>query len=129
MTKCHHEKVDGTGYPQGLSGDDIPLGSKIVTLADSFDAMMTDRPYRARLTLDASLDEMRRNTGRQFSGEVVAAFCRLLLKEIDGVSKERVLIPMIGLKFDRPAIREKIHSMIAEFSDTSSAVDVLRATG
>jgi len=52
MTKCHHEKVDGTGYPQGLRGDQIPLGSKIVTLADSFDAMMTDRPYRSRLSLE-----------------------------------------------------------------------------
>src|SRR5882762_8124972 len=44
MTKCHHEKVDGTGYPAGLLATEIPLGAKIVTLADSFDAMMTDRP-------------------------------------------------------------------------------------
>ena len=57
MTKCHHEKVDGTGYPQGLRGDEIPLGSRIVTLADSFDAMMTDRPYRKALSLQPGLAE------------------------------------------------------------------------
>ncbi|HET9531735.1 MAG TPA: HD domain-containing phosphohydrolase, partial [Blastocatellia bacterium] len=114
MTKCHHEKVDGTGYPQGLSGDEIPLGSKIVTLADSFDAMMTDRPYRSRLPLDRALADMRSQTGKQFAPEVVSAFCRLLLREIEGGSRRRVLLPMIGLGFDRAPIIEMLNSMIAE---------------
>jgi putative nucleotidyltransferase with HDIG domain len=114
MTKCHHEKIDGTGYPQGLRGDEIPLGAKIVTLADSFDAMMTDRPYRARLTIDRALSDLRRNAGTQFDRMVVAAFCRLLLKEIGGLARERVLLPMIGIKFDRAAISDALNSMIAE---------------
>ncbi|HXF39792.1 MAG TPA: HD domain-containing phosphohydrolase [Blastocatellia bacterium] len=114
MTKCHHEKVDGTGYPQGLRGDEIPLGSKIVTLADSFDAMMTDRPYRARLTLERTLSDLRAQTGKQFDGEVIAAFCRLLLKEIKGTTRDRVFIPMIGLKFDKVAITATLDSMLAE---------------
>jgi putative nucleotidyltransferase with HDIG domain len=114
MTKCHHEKVDGTGYPQGLRGDEIPLGSKIVTLADSFDAMMTDRPYRSRLTLDQTLSDVRKHTDKQFDGQVVAAFCRLLLKEINGTTRQRVFIPMIGLKFDRVAITATLDSMLAE---------------
>jgi len=114
MTKCHHEKVDGTGYPQGLRGDEIPLGSKIVTLADSFDAMMTDRPYRSRLPLDLALGEMRRHTSKQFAPEVVSAFCRLLLKEIQGLTRERVIIPIIGLKFDREAAENQLTSMLAE---------------
>ena len=118
MTKCHHEKVDGTGYPQGLRGDDIPLGAKIVTLADSFDAMMTDRPYRSRLSLDATLSDFRRQTGKQFDEAVVAAFCRLLLKEISGATRDRVFIPMIGLKFDRVTITAKLDSMLAEFDRT-----------
>lgn len=115
LTKCHHEKVDGTGYPQGLQGDEIPLGSKIVTLADSFDAMMTDRPYRSRLPLDRALSDLHRNTGKQFAAEVVAAFCRLLLKEINGATRDRVFIPMIGLKFDRESIKGTLLSMIEEF--------------
>ena len=118
MTKCHHEKIDGTGYPQGLRGDEIPLGAKIVTLADSFDAMMTDRPYRARLTIDRALSDLQRNTGTQFDAKVVAAFCRLLLKEISGLARERVLLPMIGIKFDRAAISSTLNLMIAEMDGT-----------
>ena len=114
MTKCHHEKVDGTGYPQGLKGDEIPLGSKIVTLADSFDAMMTDRPYRSRLPLTQALSDLRRNAGIQFDAQVTAAFCRLLLKEITGANRERVIIPMIGIKFDRQEIAQILNSIIAE---------------
>jgi putative nucleotidyltransferase with HDIG domain len=119
MTKCHHEKVDGTGYPQGLRGNEIPLGAKIVTLADSFDAMMTDRPYRSRLTLEQTLSECRRQTGKQFDEDVVAAFCRLLLREIKGATRDRVFIPMIGLKFGRVAIAATLDSMIAELAGTS----------
>jgi putative nucleotidyltransferase with HDIG domain len=117
MTKCHHEKVDGTGYPQGLRGEQIPLGSKIVTLADSFDAMMTDRPYRSRLSLEQTLSDLRKHTNKQFDGQVVAAFCRLLLKEINGSAQKRVFIPMIGLKFDRVAITAKLDSMLAELDE------------
>jgi putative nucleotidyltransferase with HDIG domain len=114
MTKCHHEKVDGTGYPAGLLGSEIPIGARIVTLADSFDAMMTDRPYRSRLSLEQTLADFRRQTGKQFDEDVVAAFCRLLLREIKGATRDRVFIPMIGLKFDRVAITATLDSMIAE---------------
>ncbi|HJQ69680.1 MAG TPA: HD domain-containing phosphohydrolase [Blastocatellia bacterium] len=117
MTKCHHEKIDGTGYPQGLRGDEIPLGSKIVTLADSFDAMMTDRPYRSRLPLERALSDLRRNAGKQFAKDVVAAFCSLLLKELNGTAGERVLIPMIGLGFDRRAIQSQLSTMIEELKN------------
>jgi putative nucleotidyltransferase with HDIG domain len=120
MTKCHHEKVDGTGYPQGLKGDQIPLGSRIVTLADSFDAMMTDRPYRSRLSLDQTLTDLRKQTGKQFDAEVVAAFCRLLLKEISGATRDRVFIPRIGLKFDRVAITAALNSMLTDLDGPST---------
>jgi hypothetical protein len=99
-----------------LRGDEIPLGSKIVTLADSFDAMMTDRPYRSRLSLEQTLSDLRQQTGRQFDAEVVAAFCRLLSKEINGTIRERVFIPMIGLRFDRAAIRAILDSMLDELN-------------
>ena len=120
LTKCHHEKVDGSGYPQGLRGNEIPLGSKIVTLADSFDAMMTDRPYRSRLSLEQTLIDLRKHTNVQFDCNVVTAFCRLLLKEINGSARQRVFIPMIGLKFDRVAITATLDSMIAEFDGACS---------
>jgi HD-GYP domain-containing protein (c-di-GMP phosphodiesterase class II) len=119
MTKCHHEKVDGTGYPQGLRGEEIPLGARIVTVADSFDAMMTDRPYRARLPLDRALGDLRRNTGTQFCPKVVKAFCSLLLKEISRENRERVFLRVIGIKFDREATVTTLQGMLDEDGHSS----------
>jgi putative nucleotidyltransferase with HDIG domain len=68
----HHERFDGTGYPDRLAGKDIPLYSRIIMLADSMDAMLSDRPYRAALTPAAVEAELRRHAGAQFDPEVVA---------------------------------------------------------
>src|SRR5437016_2398722 len=100
MARYHHERIDGNGYPDGLKGDQIPPGAKIVTLADSFDAMTTDRPYRKKLPLTDVLEDFRANTGTQFEPAVVCAFCRAFLKEIDGSSKERRLIKLLGKNYD-----------------------------
>ena len=82
--KYHHERIDGRGYPDGLSGDQIPFGAKIVALADSFDAMTTDRPYKTRRSFEDVIEDFRLNTGKQFDCMVVLALCRSLLKEISG---------------------------------------------
>jgi hypothetical protein len=94
--RYHHERIDGRGYPEGLTGDQIPLAAKIVSLADSFDAMTTDRPYRKRRGLEEVVDDFRRNTGKQFAPEVVAAFCRAMLKEVNGETNNRLFIKMLG---------------------------------
>jgi hypothetical protein len=96
MARYHHERIDGRGYPEGLSGDQIPLGAKIVTLADSFDAMTTDRPYKRRRAIDEVIDDLRRNTGKQFAPEVVVAFCRALLKEMRGEVRPRHIVKLLG---------------------------------
>ncbi|MCK5307981.1 MAG: GAF domain-containing protein [Zetaproteobacteria bacterium] len=70
----HHEKVDGTGYPDGLKEDSIPLTARIIAVADTYDAMTTTRPYRKGLKPEVALDELKKEVGRQFDGEVVAAF-------------------------------------------------------
>src|SRR5258707_1698686 len=100
MARYHHERLDGNGYPDGLKGDEIPPGAKIVTVADSFDAMTTDRPYRNRLPLADVLEDFRVNTGTQFEPAVVCAFCRAFLKEIEGTSKEKRLIKLLGKNYD-----------------------------
>jgi diguanylate cyclase (GGDEF)-like protein/putative nucleotidyltransferase with HDIG domain len=69
-----HEHFDGTGYPDALSGEDIPLASRILLVADAFDAMTSDRPYREALPYEEALDELRRNAGHQFDPRCVAAF-------------------------------------------------------
>ena len=71
---CHQERFDGSGYPRGLSGEQIPLGARIFSVVDTFDAMTSDRPYRAALSIDAAREEIERWSGRQFDPNVAKAF-------------------------------------------------------
>lgn len=74
----HHEKYDGTGYPDRLKGPDIPFIARIIAVADTFDAMTTDRPYRKALSIQTAIEELRRFSGIQFDGEVAENFIRFL---------------------------------------------------
>ena len=71
---CHHERFDGTGYPQQLCGEAIPLGARIIAVADSLSAMLQHRPYRRNMTFEAACAEIRRCAGTQFDPSVVEAF-------------------------------------------------------
>lgn len=70
----HHENLDGSGYPHGLQGDDIPLGARIIRVADAFDSMTTDRPYRRSLTINEAMTELLRCRGTQFCPTALDAF-------------------------------------------------------
>ncbi len=74
----HHEKPDGTGYPKGLTGADIPLIARIISVADSLDAMNSSRVYRDNCSKEFILDEFRKNSGHQFDADVVTVVCRLI---------------------------------------------------
>jgi len=121
--KYHHERMDGRGYPDGLTDEQIPLGAKIVSLADSFDAMTTDRPYKTRRLFEDVIIDFRRNTGTQFDGIVVIALCRAMLKELNGETSERRFGKMLGKNYldpsrDIPLLRE----LIGELAPAQSAV-------
>lgn len=73
----HHERYDGTGYPHGLSESRIPLGARIVAVADAWDAMTSNRPYRKALSRKKALEELRKGAGTQFDPDVVKAFLSL----------------------------------------------------
>lgn len=77
----HHERFDGKGYPGGKKGEEIPLGARIIAVADAFDAMTSDRPYRPRMTVEQAREEIVRNAGTQFDPQVVEAFLRVLERE------------------------------------------------
>ena len=81
IVRAHHERFDGKGYPQGLRGEEIPLGARIFAAADAFDAMTTDRPYRKALLPDMARDEIVRHSGTQFDPEIVQVFL-LVYEEI-----------------------------------------------
>lgn len=74
IVHAHHERFDGKGYPRGLTGENTPLGARIFNVADAFDAMTTDRPYRKALPTAEAREEVLRNSGTQFDPEVVQAF-------------------------------------------------------
>jgi putative two-component system response regulator len=76
IVRSHHERIDGGGFPDGLSGERIPFEARIVAVADSFDAMTTERPYRESRSPSEALDELRRVAGSQLDGSAVEAFAR-----------------------------------------------------
>jgi HD-GYP domain-containing protein (c-di-GMP phosphodiesterase class II) len=120
--KYHHERMDGRGYPDGLTDKQIPLGAKIVTVADSFDAMTTDRPYKTRRTFDEVIIDLRRNTGSQFDPVVVAAFCRALLKELNGETKERRFLKILGKNYlDAEKDASLLRELLAELDPNTQA--------
>ncbi|TYP57825.1 HD-GYP domain-containing protein [Thermosediminibacter litoriperuensis] len=77
----HHERMDGSGYPVGLKGEEIPLGAEIIAVADVFDALTTDRPYRKAWRLEDALDELERSSGVQFRPAVIKALKKVLERE------------------------------------------------
>jgi HD-GYP domain-containing protein (c-di-GMP phosphodiesterase class II) len=74
----HHERIDGAGYPDGLAGERIPLESRIILVADAFEAITADRPYRQHRTVDEAIAELRRAAGTQFDARCVAALERAI---------------------------------------------------
>ena len=80
VIRHHHERVDGKGYPSGLTKDAIPERAKIIAVADAFDAMTSDRPYRDAMLMEKAISELEKNKGVQFDEQVVDAFINVYKK-------------------------------------------------
>jgi putative nucleotidyltransferase with HDIG domain len=88
IVRHHHEHFDGSGYPDGLAGDDIPLGARIFALADALDAMTSDRPYRRAMSLEDAISEIERCSGKQFDPVMVSAFLRIPVDRLSAVRSD-----------------------------------------
>lgn len=77
MVRQHHERMDGSGYPQGLAGEEILLESRILAVADTFEAMSSHRPYRPALGIDKAIEEIEKNSGRTYDREIADALLSL----------------------------------------------------
>ena len=80
---AHHERWDGKGYPKGLKGDEIPFVSRIITIADAYDAMTSERSYRSALPEEVVIEELQKNAGIQFDPELVSVFIEKVLGQIN----------------------------------------------
>ncbi len=93
IVRSHHERFDGGGYPRGLQGEEIPLAARIFAIADSFDAMTSDRPYRSALSTDEAVAEIRAASGTQFDPRCVEAFETLAAEDDGFVLQNKRFIP------------------------------------
>jgi len=84
LIKYHHEWYNGKGYPDGLSGENIPLGARILAVSDAYDAMESDRPYRKALTEETAIQELKRGSGSQFDPKIVEIFLEILKQNSSG---------------------------------------------
>jgi len=100
----HHERYDGKGYPDGLKGDDIPLIARVVTVADAFDAMTSDRPYRSKRPLATALEEIGVGAGTQFDPTAADAFLTIPLARLEQISRH--------LDLQSPAIESPVPPMV-----------------
>jgi putative nucleotidyltransferase with HDIG domain len=105
----HHERLDGTGYPGSLKAADLSDGAKILALADAFDAMTSDRPYRSKMALDDACQEVLRCQGTQFDERITKTFFGILRRELNGESREQQILPLLAsedsMSVRTPAIR------------------------
>ena len=126
--KYHHERLDGRGYPDGLYDKEIPYIAKIVNLADSFDAMTTDRPYKRRRVAEEVIEDLWRSSGKQFSPEIVTAFCRGMLKELTGETKQKRITRLLGKGYMEaekcvPLLKNALNGLNATSSLTFVSLD------
>ncbi len=100
FVRHHHERIDGKGYPDSLNGADLSDGVKILALADAFDAMTSDRPYRKKLPLPEALNEVKKCLGTQFDLKISNILFKVLQKELSGEIQESRIIPHLDKNFD-----------------------------
>src|SRR5690606_27865682 len=121
--KYHLERLDGRGYPDGLRDREIPYIAKIVNLADSFDAMTTDRPYKRRRPVQDVIEDLQKNSGTQFAPEITSALLRGLLRETTGETKDRRFRRLLGREYmEAEALPELLSSALNKIGSTRSIV-------
>jgi putative nucleotidyltransferase with HDIG domain len=116
MVWHHHERLDGHGYPDALTQDALSDGVRILTLADSFDAMTTQRPYRKKMDVQSALGELRKCLNSQFDNHIMLVFCRVLDKEIKGDLPAPEILPHLDRASDLSVISSMLEGIIAELS-------------
>lgn len=116
MVWHHHERLDGHGYPEALAKESLSDGVRILSLADSFDAMTSQRPYRKKMDVQTALAELRKCLESQFDNKIMLVFCRVLEKEIKGELPAPDILPHLDRNSDLSVISSLLEGIIRELS-------------
>ena len=116
MVWHHHERLDGRGYPEALAHESLSDGVRILTLADSFDAMTSQRPYRKKMDVQTAIGELKKCLESQFDNKILLVFCKVLEKEINGELPEPDILPHLDRNSDLSVISSMLQALIRELS-------------
>jgi putative nucleotidyltransferase with HDIG domain len=116
MVWHHHERLDGRGYPEHLGQESLSDGVRILSLADSFDAMTSQRPYRKKMDVQTAIGELKKCLESQFDNKIMLVFCKVLEKEIKGELPEPDILPHLDRNSDLTVISSMLEAIIMELS-------------
>jgi len=114
VIRHHHERVDGAGYPDGIGGEEISVEAKILILAEAFDSMTSDQPWRKKLTFGTVIEELSKSMGMQFDVEVVAGLCIAVEEGLNGDSKYDEFLPNLASSGDPEIIQKMLKVLRGE---------------
>jgi putative nucleotidyltransferase with HDIG domain len=121
MVWHHHERLDGRGYPEKLAHESLSDGVRILSLADSFDAMTSERAYRKKMDVPSAIGELKKCLESQFDNRILLVFCQVLEKEIRGELPDPEILPHLDRTSDLSVISAMLEAIIQELSTPSSA--------
>jgi len=120
IARHHHERIDGAGYPDRLGSEALIPGIRIIAIADSFDAMTSDRPYRPALDLEEAIRRIREGVGVQFDPAATRAFLAVLRDEVSGSAPDPAIVPGLTRHFPAAEVAERLAGIVTEL-DTFAA--------
>jgi putative nucleotidyltransferase with HDIG domain len=121
LIRHHHEKFDGSGYPDGIKGENIPIGARIISLFDCYDAMVSTRPHRPALLKEQALKELQKDANKQFDGKLVARFLEFIDTQIPSTG----ILPSAQEEEEHAAIRDSVKKIVADFKHGKIELPVL----
>lgn len=124
MVRHHHERVDGKGYPDGLSEDTLDIGSRILAVADTYDAMTTDRSYRKALSMETAISELRKVIGSQLDSDIVDAFASILEEGIEETKETHPKHSLLVRELKADSVNDVHKELVVELEEIQHNMDL-----
>lgn len=129
MVRHHHERVDGRGYPDGIQGEDLDLGSRILAVADTYDAMTTDRPYRKALSRETAIEELQRVKGSQLDEDIVQAFAAIPEESLAENENVQAKHSLLVRELKENSVEDVQKELVVEIDEMRQQLDIDKLLG